>query len=97
MALANQRTLIEAWAGERVRAYTTGEKLVRPGAPLRVFYATKPKMMQKLADCLVEVAADAPTDEAVDCGFHGDRCVCVRGANGGGFRFDEVNLPEYGI
>ena len=97
VALANQRTLIEAWAGERVRAYTTGEKLVRPGAPLRVFYATKPKMMQKLADCLVEVAADAPTDEAVDCGFHGDRCVCVRGANGGGFRFDEVNLPEYGI
>jgi len=36
-------------------------------------------------------------DEAVDCGFHGDRCVCVRGANGGGFRFDEVNLPEFGI
>ena len=45
----------------------------------------------------VKLICDAPTDEAVDCGFHGDRCVCVRGANGGGFRFDEVNLPEYGI
>ena len=92
VALANQRTLIEAWAGERVRAYTTGEKLVRPGAPLRVFYATKPKMMQKLADCLVEVAADAPTDEAVDCGFHGDRWI--HGADCTGFKAGQIDPPR---
>ena len=94
-ALANQRALIEAWAFEKVVEYRTGNKLLDRNKPVTLAYAPPPKPLQMNwpVGYLTEVPEDQPKDESVDCGFAGDRCASVA-SKGGGFHFDEVQLPE---
>ena len=100
LAVARQRPLIEAWAYELVRDYSSGSRLMRRGPfapPIRLAWAPPPdfwkKAMMPSSRGLTfnEVPADTPVT-GVRCGFLGTQSREVKGARGG-FRFVGVELP----